>query len=139
MFNYNFVTQSINSYLRLSIDPIGSHYKSLIHFCAPISQFKDGFQKPRFCFKIIQPNLFQRNESPLLAMVMSSRFCASFDGPTIPSFVHTKLRPAEIEENIVFSVEYWQPFIDQHGNGSATICGPLLGILLELANQIAAK
>ncbi|KPM02557.1 hypothetical protein QR98_0009720 [Sarcoptes scabiei] len=40
--------------------------------------------------------------------------------------------------NLIFSVEFWQPFIslESNENNSTLICGPLLGYLIELSNKL---
>lgn len=78
---------------------------------------------------------------------MSSRFCLSFNSTSQEStaFVHRSLPPEAITTRIGFSVEYWQPFIDQRDfkfstlENSSNVCGPLLGILVELANAVHAN
>lgn len=77
---------------------------------------------------------------------MSSRFCVSFNSTTESSaHVHRTLPPEVITSRIGFSVEYWQPFIDQRdfkyssNVNSSSVCGPLLGILVELANIVKAN
>ena len=96
--------------------------------------------------------------------VQNSRFCLNFTDhqaqvpvthhPHHPHHPHLSPPPESTittttvttpSQVLTFSVEYWQPFIDQRdfktssGSNSSTVCGPLLGILVELAKQMDAR
>lgn len=77
---------------------------------------------------------------------MKSRFCLTFTidasrQSSFPLFVHRTLKPPQIMETLLFTVQYWQPFIDvlPRDERQTIVCGPLLGLMMELANQVNAK
>lgn len=71
---------------------------------------------------------------------MKSRFCSIFNDSK-PEFVHRTLKQFQIKQSLVYSIEFWEPFIHVSpiGENQTNICGPLLGFLIELANIINAK
>jgi len=64
---------------------------------------------------------------------MKSRICENFE-PKNPLIID-KIEP--IGGSLNFSAEFWQPFIDiSILNNSMKICGPLLGLAIEIAKSL---
>jgi hypothetical protein len=63
---------------------------------------------------------------------MRSRFCANFT-PGIPVSFNDNIY---LNDSLKFAAEFWMPFIDiefNKINGIALICGPFLGIAIEIS------
>ena len=69
---------------------------------------------------------------------MKSQFCHSFVEGIPLSLNNSKYSFGHnLGRNLNFSAEFWQPFVDVEVIGGLTkICGPLLGLVLEIANKL---
>jgi hypothetical protein len=67
---------------------------------------------------------------------MKSRFCANFTSGIPVSFNNNYSNTW----NLKFTADFWQPFIETHfDNETALICGPLLGIIIEMSKILTTK